>query len=441
MRPSVPFFTPTFIADRNPTLEESVSMKAEIIAVGTELLLGQIVNTNARYLSQGLAGLGIDVFFQTVVGDNTGRLKDAIRIASSRADLLVFTGGLGPTMDDLTKDVLAEVLGRKLVIHEPSMAKIEALFSSRGGKWIESNRRQANSIEGSEALFNEAGLAVGNAIEQDGKRYILLPGPPMEMKPMFDGPATRWILKEYGTEAALHSRILRFAGIGESKLENDLIDLIEAQTDPTIAPYAKEGEVSIRLSSKSADEAEALKRIDDMAGIIRSRVGEYLYAEEDIPLEEAVLRIFRDRRLKLSCAESCTGGLLAELITSRPGSSGEVMGGVVTYTNTLKHRLLGIPLDMLEGEGAPGAVSEATAALMAQRIAEATGSDWGVSITGVAGPGESEGKPVGLVHIGIARKGAEASVYTLQAGGNREMVRLRAAKQALYRLWMELKES
>ncbi|MGU3469561.1 competence/damage-inducible protein A [Paenibacillus sp. D51F] len=416
-------------------------MKAEIIAVGTELLLGQIVNTNARYLSQELAGLGIDVYFQTVVGDNASRLKEAISIASSRADLLVFTGGLGPTMDDLTKDVLADMLGRKLVVHEPSLARMEAFFASRGAHMVESNIRQANSIEGSAALDNEAGLAVGNALEQDGIRYILLPGPPMEMKPMFEGPATSWILQEYGRGAALHSRILRFAGIGESKLEHELIDLIEAQTDPTIAPYAKEGEVTIRLSSKSPNEAEALKRIDDMAATIQSRVGSYLYAQEDIPLEEAVLRLLRDRRHRLSSAESCTGGLLAELITSRPGSSGEFLGGVVTYTNVLKHRLLGIPMEMLEGAGAPGAVSEATAALMAQRVSETTGSDWGVSITGVAGPGESEGKPVGLVYIGISRKGMEASVYTLQAGGSRDMVRMRAAKHALYRLWTLLKES
>ena len=226
-------------------------MKAEIIAVGTELLLGQIVNTNARYLSQGLAGLGIDVYFQTVVGDNAGRLREAIRIARSRADLLLFTGGLGPTMDDLTKDVLAEELGRQLELHEPTMAKIEEIFRERGAHMVESNRRQASWIAGSVPLANETGLAVGNALQQDGTRYILLPGPPMEMKPMFEGPATAWLLQESGRGDRLYSRILRFAGIGESLLENKLIDLIQEQSDPTIAPYAKEGEVAIRLSSKS----------------------------------------------------------------------------------------------------------------------------------------------------------------------------------------------
>lgn len=214
---------------------------------------------------------------------------------------------------------------------------------------VESNRRQANWIEGSVALENDAGLAVGNALEQDGTRYILLPGPPKEMMPMFEGPATRWLLAELGAGAPLHSRILRFAGIGESRLEHELIDLIESQSDPTIAPYAKEGEVAIRLSSKSADEAQALDRIERMAQQIRERLGAHIYAEEDISLEEAVLRRLRTRRMRVSVAESCTGGLLAELITGIPGSSGEFLGGIVTYTNTMKHKLLGIPLAQLEG--------------------------------------------------------------------------------------------
>lgn len=415
-------------------------MKAEIIAVGTELLLGQIVNTNARYLSQGLAALGIDVFFQTVVGDNAARIRQAIDTARSRADLLLFTGGLGPTMDDLTKDVLGDYLGRRLVVHEPTMEAMERFFASRGSHMVESNRRQANWIEGSVALENDAGLAVGNALEQDGTRYILLPGPPKEMMPMFEGPATRWLLAELGAGAPLHSRILRFAGIGESRLEHELIDLIESQSDPTIAPYAKEGEVAIRLSSKSADEAQALDRIERMAQQIRERLGAHIYAEEDISLEEAVLRRLSTRRMRVSVAESCTGGLLAELITGIPGSSGEFLGGIVTYTNTMKHKLLGIPLAQLEGADAPGAVSASTAALMAQRVAETTGSDWGVSITGVAGPGSSEGKPIGLVYIGIARKGGEAETHELNAGGNRDMVRIRAAKHALYRLWLALQE-
>ncbi|WP_338556056.1 competence/damage-inducible protein A [Paenibacillus sp. KS-LC4] len=413
-------------------------MKAEIIAVGTELLLGQIVNTNAQYLSQELAGLGIDVYFQTVVGDNPERIRKAIVTAKERADLLVFTGGLGPTLDDLTKDVLAAYLNRGLFLHKPSMDKIEELFSSRGMHMVESNRRQALSIDGSVALHNAAGLAVGNALTEDGTHYMLLPGPPREMKPMIDGPGKEWLRTLLGHEQPLYSRLLKFAGIGESNLEARLLDLIEAQVDPTIAPYAKEGEVAIRVSTKAATQAEADSKIDATVEQIVERIGEHLYAQEDIPLEEAVIRLLRASRRKLASAESCSGGLLAELITSVPGSSGEYTGGVVTYTNEMKHALLGIPLAQLEGEGAPGAISESTAALMAERIQQLADSDFGVSITGVAGPAESEGKPVGLVYIAIAERGKETAVYPLQLSGSRTIIRVRAVKTLLYRLWLAI---
>ncbi|ANY69605.1 competence/damage-inducible protein A [Paenibacillus sp. BIHB 4019] len=413
-------------------------MKAEIIAVGTELLLGQIVNTNAQYLSQELAALGIDVYFQTVVGDNPERIRKAIVTARERADLLVFTGGLGPTLDDLTKDVLAAYLSRGLSLHKPSMDKIEELFSSRGVHMVESNRRQALSIDGSVPLHNAAGLAVGNALTEDGTHYMLLPGPPREMKPMIDGPGKEWLRTLLGHEQPLYSRLLKFAGIGESNLEAKLLDLIEAQVDPTIAPYAKEGEVAIRVSTKAATQAEADGKIDATVEQIIERIGEHLYAQEDIPLEEAVIRLLRASRRKLASAESCSGGLLAELITSVPGSSGEYTGGVVTYTNEMKHALLGIPLAQLEGEGAPGAISESTAALMAERVQQLADSDFGVSITGVAGPAESEGKPVGLVYIAIAERGKETMVYPLQLSGSRTIIRVRAVKTLLYRLWLAI---
>lgn len=413
-------------------------MRAEIIAVGTELLLGQTVNTNATYLSQGLAELGIDVYFQTVVGDNAGRIRQSIELARTRADLIMFTGGLGPTLDDLTKDALAEYLGKQISIHAPSMEKIEVLFSSRGIHMVESNRRQANLIEGSKALENEAGLAVGNALSIDGTHYVLLPGPPREMKPMFDGPAKAWLRSILGEERKLYSRLLKFAGIGESSLEQAIIDLIEQQTDPTIAPYAKEGEVAIRISTKAISEQEAAVRLDQLEEQIKGRVGKHLYAREDIPLEEAVLRLLRQSGRKLASAESLTGGLLAQLLTNIPGSSGEFLGGVVTYTNHMKHELLGIPMSQLEGPGAPGAISESTASLMAERIQELAGSDFGVSLTGVAGPSESEGKPVGLVYFGIAELGKPTITYTAELSGSRGIIRVRAAKAVLYRLWQVL---
>lgn len=413
-------------------------MKAEIIAVGTELLLGQIVNTNAQYLSQKLAQLGIDVYYQTVVGDNAERLRKAIEIGRSRADLLLFTGGLGPTQDDLTKDVLAGYLNRGLYIHEPTMAKIEHLFGSRGLHMVESNRRQANMIEGGDAIDNAAGLAVGNGVDADGTLYLLLPGPPKEMKPMIDGPAEAWLRSKLHGETPLFSRLLKFAGIGESNLEARLIDLIEAQSDPTIAPYAKEGEVAIRVSTKARAQGEADATIDRTVDRIKARVGEHLYAEEDIALEVAVVRLLRATRRKLASAESISGGLFAELITSVPGSSGEFTGGVVTYTNEMKHKLLGIPMSQLEGEGAPGAISESTAALMAERVRQLADTDFGISLTGVAGPAESEGKPVGLVYFAIAERGKETVVHTANLSGDRPMIRLRAVKAAMYRLWQAL---
>ncbi|BBH20799.1 putative competence-damage inducible protein [Paenibacillus baekrokdamisoli] len=413
-------------------------MRAEIIAVGTELLLGQTVNTNATYLSQGLAELGIDVYFQTVVGDNAARIRQAIELARTRADLIMFTGGLGPTLDDLTKDALAEYLNRPIHIHEPSMVKIEALFSSRGIHMVESNRRQANMIEGCDPLDNNAGLAVGNALTIDGTHYLLLPGPPREMKPMFDGPAKAWLREILGEERKLYSRLLKFAGIGESSLEQAIIDLIEQQSDPTIAPYAKEGEVALRISTKAISEQEAVVRLDQAEAQIIERVGKHLYAREDIPLEEAVIRLLRGSGRKLASAESLTGGLFAELVTNIPGSSGEFVGGVVTYTNLMKHKLLGIPMAQLEGPGAPGAVSESTASLMAERVRELTGSDYGVSMTGVAGPSESEGKPVGLVYFAISELGKPTIVHTAQMSGSRGIIRVRVAKAVLYRLWQVL---
>ncbi|WP_127531702.1 competence/damage-inducible protein A [Paenibacillus kobensis] len=414
-------------------------MKAELIAVGTELLLGQIVNTNAQYLSRRLADLGIDVYYQSVVGDNPHRIRSAIETARSRADLLVFTGGLGPTQDDLTKDVLAEYLGLALTYDEPSMAKIVSFFESRGVHMVDSNKRQASTITGAAALFNDAGLAVGNAIEADGTRYILLPGPPREMKPMFEGPALSWLLSELGESMPLYSRLLKFAGIGESTLEDKLLDLIDGQTDPTIAPYAKEGEVAIRVATKATTALEAQSKLDIAVEAIRHRVGEYMFAQEDIPLEEGVVRLLRATGRTVSSAESCSGGLFAELITNIPGSSGEYAGGVVTYTNAMKHQLLGIPMAQLEGPGAPGAISESTAALMAERVREIADADYGVSITGVAGPAESEGKPVGLVYYAIAERGKQAEVHTMHLSGSREIIRVRAVKSVLYRLWQSLR--
>lgn len=414
-------------------------MKAEIIAVGTELLLGQIVNTNAQYLSQELAALGLDVYFQTVVGDNMNRLAEAVKTASARADVLILTGGLGPTQDDLTKEALAEVLGRKLYIDPAAMANIERFFQDRGVPMTENNRRQALAIEGGTPLPNETGLAVGNAIALDGKFYIVLPGPPKEMKPMFEHQAKPWILKQVLTsEMPIFSRMLKFAGIGESALETKLLDLIESQSDPTVAPYAKEGEVTIRISTKAANEQEAAAKLDAMEREIASRLPEHLYGNVDEPIEKTILDLLASRGLTLSVAESCTGGLLMEMFTALPGSSAVFMGGIVCYSNAVKERLLNVPHELLEGENAPGAVSAETAKILAEQVRLTVGTDIGLAITGVAGPAHSERKPVGLVYVAIAREGADTAVFKLNLKGNREIIRLRAVKSLFYQLWRVL---
>jgi nicotinamide-nucleotide amidase len=413
-------------------------MRAEIIAVGTELLLGQIVNTNAQYLSRGLAELGIDVYYQTVVGDNKERLIQAIEIARKRADLLVFTGGLGPTLDDLTRDALAEYLGRGIELHEPTMNKIMSMFSGRGGAFVESNRRQALLVEGASPLRNDTGLAVGNAVKSDETLYLLLPGPPREMKPMFDNDGSTWLKEQLGPAFTLHSVMLKFAGIGESGLEDLLIDLIREQQDPTIAPYAKEGEVAIRVSTKAADSDEASRKLEGTLTEIRRRTQDYLFAEEDIPIEATIVRTLTEQQRTLTLAESCTGGLVSELITTIPGSAVVFFGSVVTYSNEMKKKQLGVPEELLEGPGAPGAISSETAVAMAEGMRQAADSDFAVSITGNAGPGAAEGKPVGLVYVGLAERGRETRVERLQLAGDREGIRVRAAKRALYMLWQSL---
>lgn len=415
-------------------------MKAEIIAVGTELLLGQIVNSNAQYLSQELASIGIDVYFQTVVGDNVERLSQAIKIGSARADLLIFTGGLGPTQDDLTKDAVAAVLGRSLHIDRMAMDNIDRFFQGRGVPMTENNRRQALAIDGGTPLPNETGLAVGNAVAENGKYYILLPGPPSEMKPMFEQQAKPWILQHVLTqEEPLYSKMLKFAGIGESGLETRLLDLVENQSDPTLAPYAKESEVTVRISTKAKTQSEAMEKLDKLKAEIASRLSDHLYAEEDVPIEKTIVDIMTERGLTVSAAESCTGGLLMQSITSIPGSATVFLGGIVCYSNAMKEKLLNVPHDLLEGENAPGAVSAETAKVLAEQVRMIVDTDFGLSITGVAGPGFSERKPVGLVYIGISRRGGDTAVFELNLKGNRDTIRLRSTKTVLYHLWKQLK--
>ncbi|WP_172194504.1 competence/damage-inducible protein A [Saccharibacillus qingshengii] len=414
-------------------------MKAEIIAVGTELLLGQIVNTNAQYLSQELASLGIDVYFQTVVGDNKERLKQAIRQAEERADVLVFSGGIGPTQDDLTKDALAETLGLELRTDRPAMDKITEFFADRGIEMTDNNKRQALVIDGCSPLPNSTGLAVGVAISQGEHHYIVLPGPPSELKPMFENEAKPWLLHQVLTdEMPLYSRILKFAGIGESALEDKLLDLIDAQTDPTIAPYAKEGEVAIRLSTKAENIQEANHKLNSLEVQIQSRLAEHMYASEDVPIEETIVKMMADLGLTVSAAESCTGGMVMQSLTTIPGSAAMLRGGIVCYSNEMKEKLLNVPHDYLEGVDAPGAVSREVAEVLAEQVRMIADTDYGLAVTGVAGPGYSERKPVGLVYVAIAEREGETEVFELRIKGNRDTIRKRSTKTLLYRLWQRL---
>jgi nicotinamide-nucleotide amidase len=413
-------------------------MKAEIIAVGTELLLGQILNTNAQYLAEQCAGIGIDVYFQTVVGDNVDRITASLRIAAERADVVICTGGLGPTLDDLTRDALASHVGAELVMDEESLRKIEQYFITRNAVMVESNRRQALTLSGADPLPNDTGMAVGTALKHAGKLYVLLPGPPRELKPMFERYAITWLRSSMNEQQPLFSKSLKFAGIGESGLEHALIDLIEGQSDPTIAPYAKEGEVMIRLTTRAGTEDEAFAKMETTEAEIRRRVGAHLFAEEDVSLDAVIVRLLREKGMSLAAAESCTGGLFADMITSHPGSSEAFTGGVISYTNAAKRELLGVSGSLLEGDSAPGAVSAETAAAMAEGIKSRLAADIGISFTGIAGPSSSEGKPVGLVYVGIAQEGMPTAVEQLTLSGSREIIKLRAARAGFYQLWKRL---
>ncbi|WP_106769796.1 competence/damage-inducible protein A [Paenibacillus faecalis] len=414
-------------------------MKAEIIAVGTELLLGQITNTNAQYLSRQFAGMGIDLYYQSVVGDNIERIKEVLRLSSRRADIVVLTGGLGPTQDDVTKEALAEFIGSSLHIDRMAMDNIDRFFMDRGREMTENNKRQALTIDGGTPLPNETGLAVGNAITYEDTHYIVLPGPPRELVPMFEKQAVPWLMQHVLTkELPLYSKMLKFAGIGESALDDRLSDLITVQTDPTIALYAKEGEVTVRLSTKAPSEREAMEKLDRLEKQIKDIVPDHLYANEDVPIEKVIVDIMTERGLTLSAAESCTGGLVMDTITSIPGSATVLLGGIVCYTNEIKHKLVHVPQRLLEGENAPGAVSIEVAEVLAEQVRMVADSDFGLSVTGVAGPGETEHKPVGLVYIGLSERGKKTEVYELHLRGDRDMVRIRATKALLYHLWRRL---
>jgi len=401
-------------------------MNAEILAVGTEILLGDIVNTNAQYLAKRLADLGIAVYHQSVVGDNPERLLEAYRLAFSRADLVITTGGLGPTKDDLTKEVAFEYFGKQSVVHEASMKIIEGYFKDMNRPMVESNRKQAYFPVDAVILPNNNGTAPGCIIEENGKIVALLPGPPREMKPMFEESIVPYLKKFQ--QGVLVSKVLRVIGVGESSAEKMIEDILDNQTNPTVAPYAKDGEMLFRITAKANTQEQGIKLMEPMEAAIRGRLGDNIYGEGNTTLEDVLGEMLINKKLTIATAESCTGGMVASKLINYPGISSVFLEGVVTYSNEAKINRLGVKVETLDKYGA---VSSEVAAEMAQGIAKTAGTKIGISTTGIAGPdGGSVEKPVGLVYVGLYING-EVKTKMLKLSGDRQKIRERATMQLL----------
>ena len=402
---------------------------AELIAVGTELLLGNIANTDAQILSKELSALGINVFHHSVVGDNPQRLREVVETARGRADLIITTGGLGPTCDDLTKNVLAECFGKKLVFNREAALRMEAYFKKLhpdSGKMTENNYQQAYLPEGCIPFQNDWGTAPGCGFEVDGVRVVMLPGPPSECAPMFRERAVPFL--QDWTDGVIASRTLRIFGMGESAVEAQLREHMNAMKNPTLAPYAKEGEVELRLTAKADSEEAAQALMAPAEAALRRRFGPLIYGVDVPSLESVCLELLKERSLTVSVAESCTGGLLAQRLTDLPGASAAFKGGVVSYWSQVKHDVLNVPNDLLFQYGA---VSEPVVRAMAEGVRTLTGSDLALAVTGVAGPDpDDRGNPVGLVYVSIAGQG-ETFVRVIHAAGPRARIRHLAANHAL----------
>ncbi|HWQ61101.1 MAG TPA: competence/damage-inducible protein A [Negativicutes bacterium] len=375
-------------------------MIVEIVTTGTELLLGQIINTNAPYMARRLNEAGFDVLFQSTVGDNRVRMAQVLTAALDRADIVITTGGLGPTQGDITKHVTAELLGRPLYLHEPSLESIKAFFASRKLTMTDNNIRQAMIPEGAIVLDNERGTAPGVIIETGKNTVIHLPGPPHEMEYMLETAVLPYLKKRFGLQGTILSRVLRTYGLGESSLEERIKDYIRNQGNPTIALLARNAEIHVRLTAKASSDAEALALVTGLERQLRERIGEYIFGEDEDTLESVIGRELTARKLTLALAESCTGGLVTSRITDIPGSSAYLAGTVVSYSNEIKTSAVGVPADVI---AAHGAVSVETAKAMADGIRGRFKTDIGVGVTGIAGPtGALPGKPVGLVYVAVA---------------------------------------
>jgi nicotinamide-nucleotide amidase len=409
-------------------------LSAEICTVGTELLLGQTVDTNSAYIAQQLAKVGVNVYYRSGVGDNLARIEAVMRLALSRADVLVLTGGLGPTQDDLTAEALSHVFDVSMELHAETDARIRERVARLRLQIAESSYRMAMVPRGAVVMANEVGAAPGLWLEKAGKIAIALPGVPSEMKDLVDRevvPRLRTLTAR--SPALIRSRVLRLVGIAESLAEEKILDLIQDQGNPTLAPYAGAGEVKVRITARAPDESTAVAMIEETEARVRERLGPFIYGADEETLDRVVGRLLIERGLTIATAESCTAGLLAAALTEMPGSSAYLMAGAVTYSNEAKERTLGVPAAAIEQFGA---VSAETAEAMARGIRRVYETDLGISVTGIAGPGGgSAEKPVGLVYFGLASGNAVTTERRLFHGSRSDIRRrsVTAALQMIYR--------
>ncbi len=424
------------ISTRTPLSQKGVIFTliktAEILCVGTELLIGDIVNTNAAYISKRLAEMGINQYYQGVVGDNPERLSAALSEALERSDLVITSGGLGPTYDDLTKETAASALGRGMHEDADALEAIRLYFERTGRVMTDNNKKQALIPDGSTVFMNKNGTAPGIAIEdfEHGKIIVMLPGPPRELEPMFADSVMPY-LSQF-TENVFFSRNVNIFGLGESAVESVLGSLMTDSTNPTVAPYVSTGEVRLRVTARAKTQEECVALCDSMIEKIKATdVAPYIYGIDADSLENALLKTLSEKKLTFGSAESCTGGLIGKRMTDLAGASSVYFGTIVSYDNSIKENLLGVPGEVLK---AHGAVSEETAALMARGARVALGVDIAVSTTGIAGPGGgTDEKPVGLVYVGVSTKDGEKVIKLNIAPGRsvRDYVRCMAASHAL----------
>ena len=408
-------------------------MKAEIITVGTEILLGDILNTNCRYLSRELAAMGIEMYYQITVGDNEERLLKTLDESLNRSDIVICTGGLGPTEDDITKEVCAKYFGYELELHKPSLDAMIERFKHMNRVPTKNNEKQAYFPKEAYILKNDNGTAPGCIMEKEGKMIVVLPGPPREMESMFENYVKPYLSKL--TDDVIESEVLRIIGVGESKVENDILDIIDSQTNPTIATYAKGYECTLRITAKAKSVEEAKELIKPMSDEMKRRFGQSLYATGETSIEEVVSKMLVENNLKIAVAESCTGGMVSASLINYPGISSVFMEGCVTYSNEAKMKSLGVKKETLD---VYGAVSDKCAKEMASGVAARYNTNIGIATTGIAGPdGGTDEKPVGLFYFGIYINGKVISKKYV-FNGDRQGVRERATRTILNDLRLEL---